>query len=152
MARSWWYFGVYRGAFLSSGALGSCSSSLDADFTKGLLCSCLSIVRPLALVLSMRRPHENWMPGGLSSWPGSQRRCRSQLKTLLVSLRWLSSLTGRSPAGSQLGSGPVPLDCLDQQAGCCMFNDKLRDHKSLWFGHLYTSFSTQRRYFGEVSP
>ncbi|XP_016056249.1 PREDICTED: tRNA-dihydrouridine(20) synthase [NAD(P)+]-like isoform X3 [Miniopterus natalensis] len=53
-----------------------------------------ALVRPLALVPSMKRPHENWTPGGQSSWPGPQRRQGSWLKTPLVSLRWLSSLTG----------------------------------------------------------
>ncbi|XP_059986529.1 tRNA-dihydrouridine(20) synthase [NAD(P)+]-like isoform X4 [Lagenorhynchus albirostris] len=67
-------------------------------------------VRPLALVPSMRRPHESWMPGGPNSWPGARRRWRSQLKIPLVSLRWLSSLTGehthpRSPPRCACWSG-----------------------------------------------
>ncbi|XP_072871605.1 tRNA-dihydrouridine(20) synthase [NAD(P)+]-like isoform X2 [Chlorocebus sabaeus] len=51
-------------------------------------------VRPLALVPSMRRPHRSWMPSGPSCQPGLQRGQGSQLKIPLVSLRWLSSLTG----------------------------------------------------------
>ncbi|XP_052511941.1 tRNA-dihydrouridine(20) synthase [NAD(P)+]-like isoform X2 [Budorcas taxicolor] len=65
---------------------------------------------PLALVPSMRRRHEIWTPGGPNFWPGAQRKQRNQLKTLLVSLRWPSSLTGehihpRSPPRCACWSG-----------------------------------------------
>nr|XP_009429259.2 tRNA-dihydrouridine(20) synthase [NAD(P)+]-like isoform X4 [Pan troglodytes] len=63
-------------------------------------------LRPLALVPSMRRPHRSWMPSRPGSQPRLQRRQGSQLKIPLVSLRWLSSLTGSTPSRS-----PVLLYC-----------------------------------------
>lgn len=112
-----WYFGVW-GPFSLVGPWAPAVVGLLP--LRGLPCSaCPFLVRPLALVPSTRRPHESWRPGGPNSWPGAQRRQKSQPKTPLASLRWLSSLTGRCPVWLQLGPGPVSSGRLDQQAGCC---------------------------------
>lgn len=153
-ARSWRCFGGYGVAFLSGGALVPALVPWRLPLLRGLpRLTCLYIVRPLALVPSMRRPHENWTPGGPSSWPGPQRRRRSRLKIPPVSLRWLSSLTGRSPAGLSLGQGQCLRASPGWQAGCCTWLATSLGTTALFGLDTCSQFlATQRRRFGEDSP
>lgn len=125
-----WVGGWGGGSFLSGEALGSCSSFLDAGSTKGLALLCLSFYsEAFGLGAFYEETTRELNARRAELVARTPETAGEPAEDTSGSLRWLSSLTGRSPGWPQLGQGLCP-----QLAAC--YTWLMLSSGTTWFGSL----------------